>query len=63
MRQVVGEVIGAHLGRLLPAAAFGGPVGEPLEVLAHQALWTLALVGLGRYLLYRGTRRLVVQGG
>jgi len=32
-------------------------------VLLHQAVWTLALIGLGRGLLARGTRRLVVQGG
>ncbi len=31
--------------------------------LVHQWAWTLALVGLGRWLLARGTRRLVVQGG
>ena len=32
-------------------------------VLLHQALWIAVLVVLGRYLLARGTRRLVVQGG
>lgn len=32
-------------------------------VLAHQAVWTAAMVLLGRLLLTRGTRRLVVQGG
>jgi ABC-2 type transport system permease protein len=32
-------------------------------VLAHQPLWPVALVGLGRWLLARGVRRLVVQGG
>ena len=32
-------------------------------VLAHQLVWTAALVLLGRRLLARATRRLVVQGG
>jgi ABC-2 type transport system permease protein len=32
-------------------------------VFLHQAAWTVALVALGRFLLLRGTRRLVVQGG
>ena len=32
-------------------------------LLAHQLGWTAALIGLGRYLLRRHTRRLVVQGG
>ena len=32
-------------------------------VLAHQAAWTIALVALGRWILARGTHRLVVQGG
>jgi ABC-2 type transport system permease protein len=34
-----------------------------LPHLAHQLAWTLALVLLGRWLLSRGMRRLVVQGG
>lgn len=34
----------------------------PLALL-HQWIWTLALVGLGRWALHRGIRRLVVQGG
>jgi ABC-2 type transport system permease protein len=37
--------------------------GEIGAVLAHQAAWILALVLLGRALLARGARRLVVQGG
>jgi ABC-2 type transport system permease protein len=32
-------------------------------VFAHQMGWTLALILFGRWLLSRGTRRLVVQGG
>ena len=39
------------------------PPGEIWAVLAHQSVWILALVALGRFLLARGTRRLVVQGG
>jgi ABC-2 type transport system permease protein len=34
-------------------------VGE----LLHQAVWLLLLVMLGRWVLARGLRRLVVQGG
>jgi ABC-2 type transport system permease protein len=40
----------------LPASAL------PLT-LAHQFLWTIALVLLGRYLLARAQQRMVVQGG
>jgi ABC-2 type transport system permease protein len=36
---------------------------EALHALAHQAVWTLALMALGAALLRRGLRRLVVQGG
>jgi ABC-type uncharacterized transport system permease subunit len=32
-------------------------------VIAHQLVWTFVLVALGRWLLARGVRRLVVQGG
>jgi ABC-2 type transport system permease protein len=39
------------------------PPDQALGVLTHQALWLLMLVGFGRWLLGRGTRRLVVQGG
>ena len=39
------------------------PPREALGALAHQAAWTLALVGWGRWLLRRGLRRVVVQGG
>ena len=39
------------------------PASQVWSVVGHQLAWTLALVGLGRFLLYRGTRRLVVQGG
>jgi ABC-2 type transport system permease protein len=40
----------------IPAARWAG-------VLAHQAAWTIGLVLFGRWVLARGTRRLVVQGG
>ena len=36
---------------------------ETLEVLLHQLTWTVVLVAFGRWLVSRGTRRLVVQGG
>jgi ABC-2 type transport system permease protein len=39
------------------------PAAGTLSVLQHQILWTIALVMLGRWLLSRGIRRLVVQGG
>lgn len=39
------------------------PPGECLRLLAQQLAWTAALVLLGRWLLERGKRRLVVQGG
>ena len=39
------------------------PASQVWSVVGHQLAWTLILVSLGRFLLYRGTRRLVVQGG
>ena len=39
------------------------PPSEIPLVLAQQAAWTVALVLLGRWILSRATRRLVVQGG
>jgi ABC-2 type transport system permease protein len=39
------------------------PASQLGMVIAHQALWTLALVILGRWMVARGTRRLVIQGG
>jgi ABC-2 type transport system permease protein len=58
---------------LLP---FGGLVDVPLRLylghipisglagaLAHQLIWVVATVAFGRWLLSRGVRRLVVQGG
>ena len=39
------------------------PTSQVWSVVGHQLAWTLILVSLGRFLLYRGTRRLVVQGG
>jgi len=41
---------------LIPAAQMLGP-------LLHQLVWAAGLVALGRFVLSRGTRRLVVQGG
>jgi ABC-2 type transport system permease protein len=49
----------------LPYRVYNGHIataGLPL-VLARQIGWTLAIVALGRWLLDRGMRRLVVQGG
>lgn len=39
------------------------PPGDVVFHLAHQLAWTVALVVMGRWLLSRGVRRLVVQGG
>jgi ABC-2 type transport system permease protein len=39
------------------------PASQLLPCLLHQAAWTVALVLFGRWLLGRGMRRLVVQGG
>lgn len=49
----------------LPSRVFTGdiPASHAGWVLAHQLVWTFALVALGRWLLGRGMRRLVVQGG
>lgn len=49
----------------LPFRLYSGhiPAGEVWGVLAHQLVWTAALVLAGRWLLQRGVRRLVVQGG
>jgi len=49
----------------LPSRVFSGDIAASSApwVLAHQLAWTLALVALGRWLLSRGVRRLVVQGG
>jgi len=49
----------------LPSRLFTGDLGVASApwILAHQLAWTLALVALGRALLGRGVRRLVVQGG
>jgi len=44
-----------YLGNLTGAAAAGA--------LIQQAMWLIAIVALGRFLLSRGLRRLVVQGG
>jgi len=49
----------------LPYRVYTGsvPPSELGLVLARQLGWTIALVALGRWLLARGIRRLVVQGG
>ena len=39
------------------------PPGELPMLLAHQLAWTAAIVLLGRWILARGLRRMVVQGG
>jgi ABC-2 type transport system permease protein len=39
------------------------PPGRLPALLAHQLAWTAAMVLLGRWLLSRGLRRVVVQGG
>ncbi|MGQ9629986.1 MAG: ABC transporter permease [bacterium] len=39
------------------------PPGKVAPALAHQMAWTVALVVLGRLVLARGMRRLVIQGG
>jgi ABC-2 type transport system permease protein len=39
------------------------PPGELGLVLARQLAWTVLLIALGRWLIGRGVRRLVVQGG
>lgn len=52
---MVNTVIEVYLGLLT------GP--ELLWALGTQALWALALAGLGHLLLQRGVRRLVIQGG
>lgn len=39
------------------------PSSQALPVLAHQLLWSAALILLGRWVLARGLRRLEVQGG
>ena len=39
------------------------PTSEALFHLGHQLAWTAALVLIGRWVLSRGLRRLVVQGG
>jgi len=39
------------------------PPGQALPLFAFQLAWTATLVILGRWLLIRGTRRLVIQGG
>jgi len=49
----------------LPFRIYSGHIasGGALLVLAQQIAWTLVLVALGRWLIGRGMRRMVVQGG
>ncbi|MBN2562124.1 MAG: ABC-2 family transporter protein [Phycisphaerae bacterium] len=49
----------------MPFRLFTGhiPLGQAPSLLAHQLAWTLALVLLGRWIMIRASRRLVVQGG
>lgn len=49
----------------LPYRVYTGsvPSGDLGLVLARQLGWTIALIALGRWLVSRGLRRLVVQGG
>lgn len=49
----------------LPFRVFTGhiPAGAVASVLVRQIVWTIALVLFGRWLLSRGMRRVVVQGG
>jgi ABC-2 type transport system permease protein len=44
-----------YMGHIAPA--------EALFAILHQLAWTIALILFGSWLLRRGTRRLVVQGG
>jgi ABC-2 type transport system permease protein len=44
-----------YIGALRPQDAF--------SVIARQIFWTAALMGFGRFLLARGLRRVVIQGG
>jgi ABC-2 type transport system permease protein len=39
------------------------PPGDVLFHLAHQLAWAASIVVVGRWVLSRGVRRLVVQGG
>jgi len=51
--------------RALPFRVYSGhiPPGEAWGVVALQLAWAVALIALGRAVLARATRRLVVQGG
>ena len=39
------------------------PLDQVWGALAHQAFWLILLIGVGRWLMTRGLRRVVVQGG
>ncbi len=54
-RGLVDTPIRLYLGHIAPA--------EALPVIVQQIAWIAAFVALGRWMLARGTRRLVVQGG
>jgi ABC-2 type transport system permease protein len=54
-RDIIDVPFRVYMGNIPPAAV--------LAVFAHQIVWTVALVLMGRWLLARATHRLVVQGG
>jgi len=39
------------------------PASQVAALIAHQLVWAVLLIGVGRWLLGRGLRRVVVQGG
>jgi ABC-2 type transport system permease protein len=49
----------------LPSRVFTGDIAthDAIFVVAHQLLWSGILIAFGRWLLSRGIRRIVVQGG
>jgi ABC-2 type transport system permease protein len=39
------------------------PPDQLLNVISHQLIWIVILIALGRWILNRGLKRLVIQGG